>query len=165
MCVADTAGSAVMYARSAAFKRGCRSGFSYTTSHATSQPKPSIPVRMNAQYQPKRTVMKGTVIGVITAPILVPALNSPVANARSRCGNHSATVLIAAGKFPDSPSPRTKRTRMNPATDEDRGGGAEARDFAGRHGGQRPDGEGERKPALDPQDIHHAAREQKADRV
>ena len=63
--------------------------------------------------------MNGTVIGVITAPMLVPALNSPVANARSRRGNHSATVLIAAGKLPDSPRPSRKRTNMKPATDEE----------------------------------------------
>src|SRR6185436_17173919 len=88
-------------------------------SHTISQPKPRSPVRMNAQYQPNRTVMNGTVIGVITAPMLVPALNTPVANARSLRGNHSATVLIAAGKFPDSPSPSMKRTKMNPATDEE----------------------------------------------
>src|SRR5260221_2002699 len=61
--------------------------------------------------------MNGTVIGVTTAPMLVPALNNPVANARSRCGNHSATVLIAAGKLPDSPSPSRNRTTRNPATD------------------------------------------------
>ena len=63
--------------------------------------------------------MNGTVIGVITAPILVPALNRPVANARSRRGNHSATVLIAAGKLPDSPSPSRKRTNRKPATDDE----------------------------------------------
>src|SRR5262245_13266706 len=72
---------------------------------------------MNAQYQPNAVVIHGTVIGVTTAPMLVPALNRPVANARSRCGNHAATVLMAAGKLPDSPSPSAKRTAMNPATD------------------------------------------------
>src|SRR5262245_5675028 len=72
---------------------------------------------MNAQYQPNVAVIHGTVIGVTTAPMLVPALKSPVANARSRCGNHSATVLIAAGKLPDSPRPSANRTAMNPATD------------------------------------------------
>src|SRR5262249_46295355 len=71
----------------------------------------------NAQYQPNAAVMYGTVIGVTTAPMFVPALNSPVANARSLRGNHSATVLIAAGKLPDSPSPSTKRTTMKPATE------------------------------------------------
>src|SRR6478672_11963343 len=89
------------------------------SSHATSHPNPSSPVRMNAQYQPNCTVINGTVIGVITAPMLVPALNTPVANARSLRGNHSATVFIAAGKLPDSPSPSTKRTTMKPATDDE----------------------------------------------
>src|SRR6476469_1787709 len=86
-------------------------------SHATSHAKPSTPVRTNAHAQPKRAVMNGTVIGVTTAPMLVPALNTPVANARSRRGNHSATVLIAAGKLPDSPSPSRKRTARKPDTD------------------------------------------------
>src|SRR5437667_1835446 len=89
------------------------------SSQATSHPNPSRPVRMNAQYQPNRAVMNGTVIGVITAPMFVPALKRPVANARSLRGNHSATVLIAAGKLPDSPSPSTKRTTMNPATEDE----------------------------------------------
>ena len=89
------------------------------SSHATSQAKPSTPVRMNAQYQPNCTVIHGTVIGVITAPMFVPALKMPVANARSLRGNHSATVLIAAGKLPDSPMPSRKRTKMKPATDEE----------------------------------------------
>ena len=71
----------------------------------------------NAQYHPKRAVMIGTTIGVITAPMFVPALKRPVANARSRRGNHSATVLIAAGKFPDSPSPSRNRTNRKPATE------------------------------------------------
>jgi len=39
--------------------------------------------------------------------MFVPELKIPVANARSLRGNHSATALIAAGKFPASPSPRT----------------------------------------------------------
>ena len=50
--------------------------------------------------------MVGTKIGAKTAPILAPELKIPVAKALSFFGNHSATVLIAAGKFPDSPNPR-----------------------------------------------------------
>src|SRR5262249_26256122 len=73
----------------------------------------------NAQYHPNAAVMYGTVIGVTTAPMFVPALNNPVANARSLRGNHSATVLIAAGKLPDSPSPSRNRTAMKPATDDE----------------------------------------------
>src|SRR6266436_5634188 len=71
---------------------------------------------MNAHSQPKRTVTNGTTIGVMIAPTFVPALKMPVASARSRRGNHSATVLIAAGKLPASPSPRTNRARRKPAT-------------------------------------------------
>ena len=44
-----------------------------------------------------------TKIGVRIAPTFEPALNKPTANARSRCGIHSATALSDAGEFPDSP--------------------------------------------------------------
>ena len=43
------------------------------------------------------------------APTFAPALNIPVASARSFFGNHSATVLILAGKIPDSPKPSADR--------------------------------------------------------
>src|SRR6187397_1628406 len=74
------------------------------------------PVSTKAQYQPYVYVIHGTANGVSSAPMLVPELKIPVASARSRFGNHSATVLMAAGKLPDSPSPSRKRTKMNPAT-------------------------------------------------
>ena len=48
------------------------------------------------------------------APALDPELKTPVARARSRFGNHSATVLMAAGKLPASPSPRRKRAQPKP---------------------------------------------------
>ena len=51
--------------------------------------------------------------GARIAPTLAPELKIPVASERSLCGNHSATVLIAAGKLPDSPSPRKKRAKPN----------------------------------------------------
>ncbi len=82
-----------------------------------SQRNPSAPVMTNAQYHPYRTVIHGTTIGVTTAPTLVPELKIPVASARSLFGNHSATLLIAAGKLPPSPSPSAKRAAMKPATD------------------------------------------------
>ncbi len=49
------------------------------------------------------------------APTFVPELKMPVASARSFFGNHSATVLIDAGKFPASPNPSRNRIRANPA--------------------------------------------------
>ena len=45
--------------------------------------------------------------------MFVPELKIPVASARSHFGNHSATVLIAAGKLPDSPSPSPNRAAPN----------------------------------------------------
>ena len=50
------------------------------------------------------------------APMLEPELKMPVASARCCLGNHSATVLIAAGKFPDSPRPSQNRERQKPIT-------------------------------------------------
>ena len=52
-------------------------------------------------------------IGARIAPTFAPELKMPVASERSFWGNHSATVFIAAGKFPDSPSPRKKRANPN----------------------------------------------------
>jgi len=45
-------------------------------------------------------VIQGTTNGAAMAPMFEPELNIPVAKALSFLGNHSATVLIAAGKFP-----------------------------------------------------------------
>ena len=45
------------------------------------------------------------------APKFEPLLKMPVAKARSRLGNHSATVLMEAGKLPASPTPNALRTK------------------------------------------------------
>ena len=71
----------------------------------------------NAQYQPMASVIHGTASGVIRAPTLVPELKIPVAKARSRFGNHSATALMEAGKLPASPKPRRRRATMKPTTE------------------------------------------------
>src|SRR6478735_9611754 len=63
--------------------------------------------------------MKGTVNGATIAPMLEPELKIPVARALSFFGNHSATVLMDAGKFPASPKPSTNRTTMKPITEVD----------------------------------------------
>ncbi len=55
---------------------------------------------------------QGTKRAAIMAPTFAPLLNIPVASARSRFGNHSATVLIDAGKLPPSPMPKALRTMM-----------------------------------------------------
>src|SRR5688572_16605491 len=41
--------------------------------------------------------------------MFVPAFTNPNANARSRFGNHSDNVLVAAGKFGDSATPSAAR--------------------------------------------------------
>src|SRR5205823_7399226 len=67
----------------------------------------------NAQRQPRLSAIHGTTRGAMIAPMFVPELKMPVASARSHFGNHSATVLIAAGKLPDSPSPSPNRAAPN----------------------------------------------------
>ena len=85
-------------------------------SHAINHGTPSKPVAMNAQRQPNCSVIHGTMSGARIAPILLPALKMPVAKDLSFCGNHSAVVLIAAGKLPDSPRPSTNRAIAKPNT-------------------------------------------------
>src|SRR5258705_4502038 len=75
------------------------------------------PVAMKAARQPQVRVIQGTVRGVISAPVFVPELKLPVASARSFLGNHSATVLIDAGKLPASPRPRKNRATPKPKTE------------------------------------------------
>src|SRR4051812_31922133 len=82
-------------------------------SHAASHVALSKPVQMNAARQPNVRAIQGTTSGVMIAPTLLPALKIPVASARSRDGNHSATVLIDAGKLPDSPRPSPNRAMLN----------------------------------------------------
>ena len=101
-----------MSASSAAPSRAMCRGERYTASHTTSHTTVKLPVIRNAARQPRVSVMTGTMSGVTIAPTLAPALKIPVASARSRFGNHSATALRPAGKLPDSPSPMAKRATM-----------------------------------------------------
>src|SRR5215471_4601648 len=82
-----------------------------------SQIMPIEPVVMKAACQPYLAVTKATSAGAIRAEALAPELKSPTALARSSVGNHSATALMAAGKFPDSPRPRKMRAMQKPATE------------------------------------------------
>ncbi|MNS56874.1 hypothetical protein D3C72_897470 [compost metagenome] len=52
---------------------------------------------MNAACQPHTARISGSRAGVTMAPTLVPALNRPVAMARSPAGNHRRTVFTQAG--------------------------------------------------------------------
>ena len=69
---------------------------------------------MKASCHPYAPKIQGTMMGATIAPMLAPELKIPVASARSLLGNHSATVLIAAGKFPASPAPKAARAAPNP---------------------------------------------------
>ena len=75
------------------------------------------PVTMNASCHPYVSVIHGTNNGATTAPTFDPALKIPVARARSFLGNHSATVLMAAGKLPASPNPRANLAAPKPKAD------------------------------------------------
>src|ERR1700759_1873794 len=81
-----------------------------------SQKNPDAPVMMNAHFQPcskpNQIRHEGTNSAAIIAPALEPELKIAVARGRSRLGNHSATVLIEAGKFPASPTPKKLRRRQ-----------------------------------------------------
>ena len=61
---------------------------------------------MNAHSHPKALASGGIVSGAASAPTDAPALKIEVAKARSFLGKYSAVTLIAAGKFPASPSAR-----------------------------------------------------------
>ncbi len=94
------------------------SAFRYSGIQNTSQTSPNPPVATNAHCQPHRSAIHGTSNGVRIAPVLVPALNIPVANARSLCGNHSATALMDPGKIADGDAPRDYGRRQ-PSTHTD----------------------------------------------
>src|SRR5665647_861340 len=80
----------------------------------TSHIKPTAPVIIKASCHPQVIAIQGTTSGARIAPTFVPELKIPVARARSFLGNHSATVLIAAGKLPASLTPSNPRQTPNP---------------------------------------------------
>ncbi len=96
---------------------------------------PKAPVKMNAARHPQRRVSQTTSGGAITAPTVGPALKTPVASARSLFGNHSATALMAAGKFPDFTCTQKEARRAE--------GKRPARQRVS-HGGNGPPSDGER---------------------
>src|SRR6266478_902741 len=102
-----------MYLSSSGVHCGCSSGLRYIRSQSASHTNPSDPVNKNAQRQPRDLAIHGMNRGVIIAPTLVPALKIPVASARSLFGNHSATLLILAGKTPALPNPSAAGAMAN----------------------------------------------------
>src|SRR5919106_3444865 len=78
--------------------------------HAASHKNPSVPMTINAGRQPPKYLYKPiTSIGATAPPMDEPLSNSATAQPRSFFGNHSATALVAAGQFADSPAPSRKR--------------------------------------------------------
>src|SRR5215472_17501703 len=104
-----------MYRSSLRESRGCSCGLRYIVTQKKIGIALNSPVERNAACQLKRFTIQGTTSGVSVAPRLVPELNTPVASARSLLGNHSATVLTAAGKLPASPTPSATRATPNPS--------------------------------------------------
>src|SRR5580693_159156 len=74
------------------------------------------PVQMKAACHPQRRVTAAMRMGAMNAETLEPELKRPVARARSSEGNHSVVALMAAGKLPDSPRPRSVRAMQKPMT-------------------------------------------------
>src|SRR5260221_3217308 len=112
-----SAGSLLMCASSDADTRGCSCGRRYIGIQKTSQINPTAPVTMNADCQPKFSASHGTIIGAAIAPTFEPALTNPIAIARSFLGNHSASVLVAAGYAGDSVTPSSPRANPKPHAD------------------------------------------------
>src|SRR6185436_4325692 len=93
--------------------QGCSEGFRYQSSQGMTQSIPRPPVTRNAARQPKCSVRAGTASAATMTPTFDPLLKIPVAKDRSFCGNQSATVRTAVGKFAASPAPSPNRATVN----------------------------------------------------
>src|SRR5205085_11732134 len=76
------------------------------------QMKPSAPVAINVVRQPYARLSQTISGGATIDPIAAPLLKIAMPKARSRIGNHSATVFAAPGQFPASPNPNTNRNAL-----------------------------------------------------
>src|SRR5699024_6997781 len=108
--------SCMIYSSSAALTLGCSCGFLYMKTQNPIQIKPKAPIIMKDISQPQYAAITGTISGAAKAPTVAPALKILVDNALSFFGKYSAVALIAAGKFPASPTAKTKRAKMNNVT-------------------------------------------------
>src|SRR5271170_319487 len=77
--------------------------------HAASHTKPRTPEKTNDQRQPNASAIQGITKAASAPPTLEPLSKMATAMLRSSLGNHSATVLLAAGQLKPSPMPRRKR--------------------------------------------------------
>src|SRR6266581_3518649 len=83
-------------------------------SQARNHTTPSAEVSRKQPRHPNTAFKATNAGGPIIAATFVPALKTPVAKARSFLGNHSATALMAAGKFPASPKPSMALQKPKP---------------------------------------------------
>src|ERR1700722_4657140 len=73
------------------------------------QMKPSSPEKTKDHRQPNLKAINGMTIAAKAPPTLEPLSKIATAMLRSWPGNHSATVLLAAGQLNPSPIPKKKR--------------------------------------------------------
>src|ERR1700761_1928898 len=83
---------------------------------SANQPNPSIPEKTKDQRQPNSIAIQGITKAAKAPPTLDPLSKMATATLRSWLGNHSATVLLAAGQLKPSPMPSRKRKDANPKT-------------------------------------------------
>src|ERR1700761_8795531 len=82
-----------------------------------SHTKPSEPENTNDHRQPKWMAIHGITSAATAPPTLEPLSKMATATLRSWLGNHSATVLLAAGQLKPSPMPSSMRNAAKPNTE------------------------------------------------
>src|SRR3984885_2088310 len=75
-----------------------------------------MPEQTKAHRQPTARGIQGMTRAARAPPTLEPLSKMATARLRSWLGNHSATVLLAAGQLKPSPTPSRKRNDANPKT-------------------------------------------------
>src|ERR1700735_3739133 len=73
--------------------------------------------KTKAHRQPNANAIHGIASAAKAPPTLDPLSKIATATLRSWLGNHSATVLLAAGQLKPSPMPRRNRKEANPKTE------------------------------------------------
>src|SRR5271156_738404 len=76
-----------------------------------------MPENTKDQRQPNSNATQGMTSAAKAPPTLEPLSKMATATLRSSLGNHSATVLLAAGQLKPSPMPRRNRKEANPKTE------------------------------------------------
>src|SRR5258708_1309257 len=81
--------------------------------HTGSHRKPSPPMMAKQACQLNAVASQMNIGGPIMLAKFVPQFTMPMEVARCSGGNHPATPLLHAGKFADSPKPRSQRSSAN----------------------------------------------------